>query len=428
MTPLPSRRRALQLLLAALPLSSSLGADRVRSADHGPAQPVRVLMPAPFADAMAPAVARFNRLHPGEPIAVTRGPLDTEALSDLASGSLLLGEAPFDLLLMDISWTPRYAAAGWLMPLEPLLGPDAMAGLVPEARLGNAFDGHLWRMPLSSDAALLYWRTDLLPRPPRDLEELVAMARELQRQGSVRWGHVWQGRQYEGLSCVVLETLHAFGARWWDAASGRTDLMTPQAQAATTWLAELVRTGVSPPGVANFAENDALQLFSSGEVAFLRNWPYAWRLLTSEGAPLAGRVGVTPLVGARDRPGGGTLGTWGFSLLAGSPRPAAAARVIRWLTGLESQRDLVLSQGYAPTWPSLFSGEDPPADPLREAQRQALSTALLRPLTPLYAQLSDVLQRQVNGLLSTGIAPATALARAQRQSELILRAAGATTI
>ena len=235
MTPLPSRRRALQLLLAALPLSSSLGADRVRSADHGPAQPVRVLMPAPFADAMAPAVARFNRLHPGEPIAVTRGPLDTEALSDLASGSLLLGEAPFDLLLMDISWTPRYAAAGWLMPLEPLLGPDAMAGLVPEARLGNAFDGHLWRMPLSSDAALLYWRTDLLPRPPRDLEELVAMARELQRQGSVRWGHVWQGRQYEGLSCVVLETLHAFGARWWDAASGRTDLLTPQALAATTW-------------------------------------------------------------------------------------------------------------------------------------------------------------------------------------------------
>ena len=58
-------------------------------------------------------------------------------------------------------------------------------------------------------------------------------------------------------------------------------------------------------------------------------------------------------------------------------------------------------------------------------QREALNTALLRPLTPLYAQLSDVLQRQINGLLASDLRPELALARAQRQSDLILRAAGA---
>ncbi len=99
-------------------------------------------------------------------IADTRCPLDTEALADLASSSLLLGDTPFDVLLMDVSWTARYAASGWLEPL------------------GNAFDGHHWRLPLSGDTALLYWRTDLLPRPPRDLRELTGMARELQGQGA----------------------------------------------------------------------------------------------------------------------------------------------------------------------------------------------------------------------------------------------------
>jgi multiple sugar transport system substrate-binding protein len=50
---------------------------------------------------------------------------------------------------------------------------------------------------------------------------------------------------------------------------------------------------------------------------------------------------------------------------------------------------------------------------------------LVRPLTPLYAQISDVLQRQINGLLTSSEAPAQALGRAQGQSDQILRAMGA---
>jgi multiple sugar transport system substrate-binding protein len=426
-----SRRHVLRLSLAAVPSAAWLVARQARaSAPSGPADArptVRVLMPAPFADATAAAVRRFNQSQTPWRIAVTRGPLDTEALSDLAISSLLLGDTPFDLLLMDVSWTARYVAAGWLEPLEPLLGEDALAGLLPSARLGNAFGGHLWRLPLSGDTALLYWRQDLLPRPPRDTRELVAMARELQANGQVRWGHLWQGRQYEGLSCVMLETLHAFGGRWWNPEAGRTDLLSPAALEATTWLADLVRTGVTPPGVANFAENDALQLFSAGQAAFLRNWPYAWELLQEEGGTVAGKVGVTTLPGAPGLPGGGTLGTWGLSLLAGSPHRQAAAAVMRWFTGPEVQRELVLSQGYAPTWRSLYDDPELVArQPLLPVQRRALDRALARPLIPLYAQLSDILQRQINGLLTSDQPPRVVLERAQRQSDLVVRAMGAT--
>jgi multiple sugar transport system substrate-binding protein len=431
MATLTSRRRVLQGLLAAVPPTALLGSQigqTSSSAGTSVAETVRILMPAPLADATAPAVQQFNRRSDDVQIAVTRGPLDTDTLSDLASSSLLLGDSPFDLLLMDVSWTARYVAAGWLQPLETLLGDGGLPGMVPAARLGNAFGGHLWRMPLSGDTALLYWRKDLLPRPPRDTHELEAMARELQKQGKVRWGYVWQGRQYEGLSCVLLEVLHAFGGRWWDGQAGRTDLSTPQALEGIRWLTNLVRQGVSPPGVANFAENDALDLFRAGEVAFLRNWPYAWQLIAQENGPITGKVGVTPLVGAPGHPGGGTLGTWGLSLLAGSPRPMAAARVIRWLTGPEVQRDLVRSQGYAPTWQSLYDdGELQASHPLLEVQAQALRHPLVRPLTPLYAQISDVLQRQGNALFTSDLSPEVALARAQRQSDLLVRAAGAPT-
>jgi multiple sugar transport system substrate-binding protein len=52
---------------------------------------------------------------------------------------------------------------------------------------------------------------------------------------------------------------------------------------------------------------------------------------------------------------------------------------------------------------------------------------VVRPVTPLYAQLSDVLQRQVNGLISGAGSPATAIAASQGQSEVVLRAAAGTS-
>jgi len=432
--PASSGRRLVLLLVLSLSLSLALlpGVllpSALRALSQPPPTSVRVLMPSPFVDATAPLVAAFNREHRDLRIEVARGPLDTEAISDLATGSLLLGSTPYDLLLMDVSWTARYAAAGWLVPLEDLLGEDALEAMLPGARLGNGFGGHLWRMPLTGDTGLLYWRTDLMERPPRSTAELERIARRLQAEGKVRWGYVWQGRQYEGLSCVMLEAIHAFGGRWWQPddgrAGGHTDLASPGALRAAAWLQSLLRSGISPPAVADFAENEALQLFAAGDAAFLRNWPYAWREIEKGGGPVVGKVGVSPVVSAPGERSGGTLGTWGLSLLAGSPHPQQAAEVIRWFTGPETQKALVLDQGYAPTWASLYA--DPELQrrhPLLQVQRQALEQGpLVRPLTPLYAQLSDLLQRQVNGMLTDSRPAADAMGDAQRQSLVLVASA-----
>ena len=321
---------------------------------------VSVLMPAPFADATADLVGEFNRSHPQLQIAVSRGPLDTEALSDLAISSLLLGDAPYDLLLMDVTWTPKYAAAGWLQPLEPLLGADALEGMAPGAQLGNAFNGHLWRVPLLADIGLLYWRTDLLEQPPRTPQQLEREARRLQQSGAVPWGYVWQGRQYEGLSCVFLEVLRGFGGDW--IVGQHPNLDSGAAQRAAAWLAGLVRNGITPEAVANMNESAALQVFEAGDAAFMRNWPYAWQLLQAPDSAVRGKVGVTTVVAE--------------------------------------------------------------ALPLLPVLRTALQTTALRPLSPLYAQLSDTLQRQLSALITDQQGPSQAMARAQRDSSLIVRAAG----
>jgi len=176
---------------------------------------------------------------------------------------------------------------GW-NPSSSGLGSGALDDLAPGAELGNAFDGHLWRLPLVADMGLLYWRTDLMPEPPQTPEQLVAISQQLQRAGKVRWGYVWQGRQYEGLSCVVVELLQGAGGRWLD--QGQPQLNSAAARNVSRWLRDLVTLGITPPSVANMSEADALQTFETGDAAFMRNWPYAWAEL-KQTRQQAGRKG-----------------------------------------------------------------------------------------------------------------------------------------
>ncbi|WP_371734067.1 ABC transporter substrate-binding protein [Synechococcus sp. CCY 9618] len=386
---------------------------------------VRVLMPAPFADATAAMVADFNRSPRGVRIEVTRGPFETEAVSDLAISSLLLGDSPYDLLLMDVTWTAKYAAAGWLQPLDPWLGPEALAPLVPGARAGNRIDGQLWRLPLLADVGLLYWRTDLMEAPPRTPDELVTRSRQLQGQGRVPWGYLWQGRQYEGLSCVFLEVVHGFGGGWSTDEGEGMGLARPAAAAAAGWLRLLVSEGITPEAVANYAEPQSLQSFRRGEAAFLRSWPYAWQELQGEGSAVAGKVGITTMVAEPGLPHAATLGSWGFSLLAGSAHPEEAITVLRTLTGADSQRQLVRDWGYTPTLAALF--EDPDLVKLRPQLpllRQALNAAVVRPLSPGYAQLSDILQRELSAVITGGESAGPAMEEAARASRQLLQASG----
>ena len=408
------------LLLLALMTSLLLG---LWSLAANAVERVNVLMPAPFADATSELVAAFNQEHPGIELSVTRGPLETEAMSDLAISSLLLGSSPYDLLLMDVTWTPKYAAAGWLEPLEGWLGDNALADLAPGADLGNAFNGHLWRFPLVADMGLLYWRTDLMPAPPRTPAELEAISRRLQAAGEVPWGYVWQGKQYEGLSCVYVEMLRGFGGRWLE--NGQPELGSRAATEATAWLRHLVEAGITPPTVANMAEPEALQAFQAGDAAFMRNWPYAWAELNKPESPLRGRVGITTMVSASGEPHAATQGSWGLALLAGSRHKAAAVEALRYLTSVDAQTQLNQRWGYTPTRLSVFNDPELLAtNPVLAELQQALNAAVLRPLTPVYAQLSDLLYRDLNSVITGDVQPAPAMEQVQTNSERLLLTAG----
>ena len=389
---------------------------------------ISILMPAPFADSTVKLVDNFNTLYKNQiHLNVIRGPRQTESMSDLAISSLLLGDTPFDGLLMDITWLPKYARAGWLEGLDPYFDETDIADLASGAEKGNDFEGTLYRWPLVADMGLLFWRTDLMNTPPKTPSELVSISNQLQTQGKVPWGYVWQGRQYEGLSCVYLEMIDGFGGDWFDVNNQSLGLNEVPGVEAAQWLTDLIETGISPRAVTTFAEPEALRNFQSGESAFMRNWPYAWAELQKQDSPVRGKIGISTMVSLPGVEPASTLGSWGFTLLRGSNHKDAVIKAIKYLTSAEAQRVMFIEHGYTPTVKALYEDLELIQDyPHLALLSRALNNAVLRPETPIYAQISDVLQRSLSASLTGEEKPKLSMNRADRSSEQILVAAGGT--
>ena len=129
----------------------------------------------------------FNQNNPDVRLELVEGPNATNQLEDLYTSSFLLGNSPYDLVLMDIVWVPKFAAAGWLMPLDDRISAPELAEFLRGDVNGGRYQGKLYRMPFRSDAGMLYYRKDLLEQagyePPETYAQLIDISKDLQQQG-----------------------------------------------------------------------------------------------------------------------------------------------------------------------------------------------------------------------------------------------------
>lgn len=404
-------------------------------ASRAPAEATLALMLPPSERPFwTPIAEAFEARHRGVRVELVEGPQSTDLRENLYTASLLARDPTFDLVYMDVTWTPKFAAAGWLRPLDAGFPPTERQRFLPAALAAGEYDGRLYRIPVRTDVGVLYYRRDLLEgarlEPPRTFADLAYASRDLQSPPE-RWGFVWQGKQYEGLVCDFLEVLHGHGGFWVDPATREVGLDRPEAVAALAFLVGCVRDRpISPPGVTTYQEEESRRLFQDGRAVFLRNWPYAWRLAQAEDSPLRGRVGVVPMVHTPAGRPSGTLGGWGLGISAYSRHPELALAFIREAVTLESQLALCGPTGYAPARLEAYEDARLLAQNPFLAELLALhANAVARPGIARYALASDILQRQLSAALAGAKRPADALRQAASQTRALLgtpaRGAGA---
>jgi multiple sugar transport system substrate-binding protein len=372
-------------------------------------------------------LSRFNAENPAIRVVRRDTPDAADQRHQLYVQWLNAGASDPDILQLDAIWTPEFAAAGWILPLDPFQ-PDT-AAFFPSTILANRWRDTLFALPWFVDVGMLYWRTDLVPAPPRTLGELVKYAKRGLQQPGVRYGLVWQGARYEGLITNFLEYLGAYGGRILE--GGRV-LVNSEAgrQALTEMLNEIYRDAIVPSAVLTWHEEESRFAFQNGQSVFMRNWPYAVGLMQdSSQSRVAGRFSVAPMPAG---PGGRPTAALGGAQLAINRRtenPAAAWAVIDYLTRPEQMRERARVVGQFPSRMSLYEGAELAAElgiPPSVARR-VIEYAVPRPVTPVYNQISEILQIHLHRALTRQSTPAAALARAQGEMQQLIDKVGLGT-
>ena len=393
-----------------------------------PAQPISisVLISTPASAQMRETfVDRFEAENPGIQLNIVDAPSDANALEDLYTSALILGNAPYDLIFMDVAWVAKFAAAGWLKDLSPYVSEEELQPFLPMELAAGRYQGGFYRMPFFSDAGILYYRRDLLEkggyRPPETFSELIEISKALQKEGAAPWGYLWQGKQYEGLSAMFVEVLKGHGGDWIDPKTLEVSLDKKPAIEAVKFLKRTLSEGISPPGVTTYAELETLRFFINGDAVFLRNWPYVWAEAQKETSPVRGKIALKPTVAQPGESSGACQGGWGFGMVATTPHPDEAWKAIAFLTSEAAQKTFILKYGNIPTRRNLY--EDPETIaryPHYPELLKVLNNAVIRPPLPQYAQASDILQRYLSAALTDRMTPETAMKQAAAETRRLL--------
>jgi multiple sugar transport system substrate-binding protein len=255
------------------------------------------------ADLMQTLLERFHRENPSVTVSHEVLPSSTDQQHQYYAINPEGRHAGIDVMALDVIWVQEFARAGWIEDVTDRWPLADRADLLPGPLAASTWRGRLFAVPWYCDAGVLYCRKDLLSRyrlpVPTTVDELAASARRV-LDGEVRpdlHGFLWQGKQYEGLVCAVLEMLRGLGGDVLDD-SGRVVLDSPVSIRALERVRALIETDrVTPPIVTTLDEEASRILFQRGNAVFLRNWPYAQSLFEAAESPVRGKVTVASVPG-----------------------------------------------------------------------------------------------------------------------------------
>jgi trehalose/maltose transport system substrate-binding protein len=338
--------------------------------------------------------------------------------------TLEAGSNEVDVFTIDVIWPGILAEHA--VDLSPYITASELETHIPAILEHYTVDDKLVALPFFADVGLLYYRTDLLAKygydgPPATWDELEEMAADIQAgeraEGNDEfWGYVWQGANYEGLTCNALEWQVSHDGGRIIEPDGTITVNNPDTIAAFERAAGWVGT-ISPPDVIDHDEIASLGIWSPGNAAFMRQWPFAIFEPGDSNDPLKNRFGVTVLPTAGSNRAA-TLGGSALMVSKYSSRPEAAARLVQLLAGPEGQQQNALT-GLVPTIEALYRDPDLlAAQPYLANILPVVQNAVPRPSTVTgaqYAEVSAVYHNHVHRILTGEIGAAEGVANLEAE-------------
>ena len=312
-----------------------------------------------------------------------------------------------DVFSSDVIWTAEFASQKWLYDLTPYM--QAKKAEYIQAPIETAtYDGKIWGAPESSDAGLLYYRTDKIKQAPQTWQQVY-------QEAASNGGIVYQGAPYEGLTCDFLELAFAAGGSVLSSDGTKSTFNSPQNVKALQFMVDGIKNGAAPKAVTTYMEPESLAAFQTGKYAFMRNWPYAYAL-NQKAAKVKGKFTAVPQPSFEGGGKAGILGGHNSVVSAYSKNPGAALRLISFIGSPAIQKDYAVKFSLTPVKSSVYDDAAvKKALPFSDQLKQGVSQAHARPVSPVYPQISEAIYKNVNNALSGQTDAATAIKQADAQ-------------
>jgi multiple sugar transport system substrate-binding protein len=373
---------------------------------------------------LRPLIAEWNSAHPKQQVTPIYLPDDADDQYAQLVTNLQAHSTVYDVMSLDVIWTAEFASSGWIAPISSSAFP--LSQYLRPAVATATYQGHLYAVPFTSNATLLYYRTDILKAaaagPPTTWAHLASLARTVAPRYGVG-GYGSQFQAYEGLTVNFAEAVQSAGGSLLTTNGTAVTVDSPQATQAMDFLVSGLHQGWIPQAALGWNEEASRQAFESGKLLFLSNWPYVYGEASARvpGNKVAGRFAVTAVPGLRG-PGSSTLGGANLAISAFAPHPATALAFVKFLTSVSSEREVLLRSALPPVWTSLYSQ---PAlirrFPFLPVLKQAILTARPRPAIVNYTQFSLAISSAIHQALAQRQSVSATLIKLSAELRQIIR-------
>jgi multiple sugar transport system substrate-binding protein len=346
--------------------------------------------------AMPQLLAKWNKLHPDQKVTFIELSASPDDQRNSFVQNLQAKSDKYDVMWDDVVWTSEFAAHGWLAPLDKskVGGNDVLPAAVDTA----TYNGKMYGAPFMTNAQLLYFRSDLVPKAPTTWAELQADCKIAVAHNMTCYAG-GQFAQYEGLTVNFAQAVNSAGGSILSADGKSVTVDSPQARAGLQHLVDLFKSGDVKPATITYQEQQSADAFLSGSSLFLTNWPYVYTAAAAKDSKIAGKFGMTTLPG-QNGPGVSSLGGIDLGVSAYSKHKTTAENFVAWMQSASSQKVLVSVMNQASVLKSLYT--DPAlvkVSPYLPELKKSLLSANPRPKTPNYNAVTLAIQKNAYAAL-----------------------------
>jgi multiple sugar transport system substrate-binding protein len=300
---------------------------------------------------------------------------------------LAAGDSSIDLIAMDVVWTAEFAEAKWILPF-----PDNLANGLKQDRLAGplktaTYRNTLYAAPGSSNTQLLWYRkSQLRGEPvPRTWQQLIDTAKKLKTTIA------YTNAQYEGTTVWFNSVIQSAGGSILDPTGTRAVLGEPALKAIQ--IMKDFASGPGNPSLPAAKEDQARQAFEVPTgTAFEVNYPFVYASAQSNTTVkgLKDDIAWAPYPSVRDGgPNRAPIGGFNWGVGAHTAHPKQSFDAATCLSSEQPERLYAQLDSLPPTLSRVY--DDPKfkkSYPFSEIVKKQIDTAGVRPVSPLYADVS----------------------------------------